>query len=227
MTNKTMALTSRGVDKYNAALKSTDDAAKTAGLEAAKKDWTAAAETSARAVAKLKAQPAPTDQAAASSAKINLYYALLARAEAMRLFVSKVDQTKVVEGETAYQEYIAAETDAVKKSKAEHDQAQMLFDANAFDQALASYQKILAASPDDLTSLLRSGQILFNIGAINNGDKAKYQEAANYLAQFVAKAPDTDPMKADAKAILDTLKDQANVKPEKVATPARRPTRKP
>jgi tetratricopeptide (TPR) repeat protein len=227
MTNKTMALTSRGVDKYNAALKSTDDAAKSAGLEAAKKDWAAAAETSAKAVAKLRAQPAAADAAAANSAKINLYYALLARAEAMRLFVSKVDQTKVAEGETAYQEYIAAETDAVKKSKAEHDLAQMLFDANAFDKALASYQKILEASPDDLTSLLRSGQILFNIGAINNGDKAKYQEAANYLAQFVAKAPDTDPMKADAKAILDTLKDQANVKPEKLAPPTRRPTRKP
>ena len=72
-----------------------------------------------------------------------------------------------------------------------------------------------------IDALLRSGQALFNIGAINT-DKAKYQEAANYLAQFVAKAPDTDPLKADAKAILDTLKDQENVKPEKVATPTRR-----
>jgi tetratricopeptide (TPR) repeat protein len=222
MTNKTMALNARAVDEYNAAVKSADDAAKNTGLEAAKKDWQTAAETSTKAVAMLKAAPAQTDAAAATSAKSNLYFALLARAEAMRLFVVKVDQTKTAEGEAAFQEYIAVETDPLKKSKAEHDLAQMLFDANAFDQALVHYQKILEVNPDDLIALLRSGQILFNIGAINNNDKAKYQEAANYLAQFVAKAPDTDPLKSDAKAILDTLKDQANVKPEKVATPVRR-----
>jgi tetratricopeptide (TPR) repeat protein len=101
----------------------------------------------------------------------------------------------------------------------------MLFDANAFDQALLRYQKILEANPDDLTALLRSGQILFNIGAINNGDKAKYQEAANFLAKYVEKAPDGDPFKADAKAILETLKDQANVKAEKIPTPVRRTKR--
>ena len=86
---------------------------------------------------------------------------------------------------------------------------------------MAAYQKILAENPDDLDALLRSGQALFNIGAINN-DKAKYQEAANFLARFVDKAPDTNALKADAKAILDTLKDQENVKPEKSVTPARR-----
>jgi len=225
LTNKTMALTSRGVDKFNAALGSKDDAAKSAGMESAKKDWTAASESSAKAVTMLRALPAPADQAAANSAKINLYYALLARAEAMRLFVSKVDQTKVAEGEKAYQEYIAAESDPVKKSKAEHDAAQMLFDANAFDKALASYQKILEATPDDLTSLLRSGQILFNIGAMNNGDKAKYQEEANYLARYVEKAPESDPFKTDAKAILDTLKEQENVKAEKLPPPTRRAKR--
>jgi tetratricopeptide (TPR) repeat protein len=159
-----------------------------------------------------------------NSAKTNLYFALLARADATRLYVTKVDQTKVAEGVMAYDEYIAAETDPVKKSKAEHDLAQMLFDANDFDKALAAYQKILESNPDDLDALLRSGQALFNIGAINT-DKAKYQDAANYLAKFVEKAPDTNPYKADAKAILDTLKDQANVKPEKLA-PVRRP-RKP
>jgi hypothetical protein len=62
---------------------------------------------------------------------------------------------------------------------------------------------------------------LFNIGAINS-DKTKYQEAANYLARFVEKAPDSDVMKADAKMILDNLKEQENVKPEKAPPPARR-----
>jgi tetratricopeptide (TPR) repeat protein len=226
LTNKTMALSARAVDRFNTAVKSTDDAAKSAGMDAAKKDWQEASDSSAKAVAMLKAMPVPADPAAASSAKLNLYFALLARAEAMRLFVPKVDPNQAAAGVTAYDEYIAVETDPIKKSKAEHDLAQMLFDANSFDLALAQYQKILATSPDDLNALMRSGQILFNIGALNNGDKAKYQEAANYLAKFVEKAPDTDPLKADAKAILDTMKDQANVKPEKIATPVRR-TRRP
>jgi tetratricopeptide (TPR) repeat protein len=220
LTNKTMALNARAVEKYNAGVKSNDEAAK----EAAKKDWQTASEAGAKAVAMLKANPAPADAAAATSAKASLYYALLARAESTRLFVVKVDQSKVDLGVTAFQEYIAAETDPAKKAKAENDLAQMLFDANAFDRALAAYQKILETNPDDLNALLRSGQSLFNIGAINT-DKTKYQEAANYLSKFVEKAPDTDPYKADAKAILDTLKDQENVKPDKT-TPVRR-TRRP
>ena len=220
LTNKAMALTARGVDKYNTAVQSKDDAAKNAGIEAAKKDWREANEAGNKAVTLLKAMPAPADAAAANSAKLNLYFALMARADATRLFVTKVDPSQADAGVTAYQEYIAVETDPLKKSKAEHDLAQMLFDANAFDKALAHYQKILEANPDDLDALLRSGQALFNIGAMNS-DKAKYQEAANYLARFVEKAPDTNAFKSDAKAILDTLKDQENVKPEK-STPARR-----
>jgi tetratricopeptide (TPR) repeat protein len=225
LTNKTMALSARAIDKYNSAVKAADGAAKTSGIDSAKKDWQEASEAGAKAVAMLKAMPAPTDAAGINSAKLNLYFALLARADATRLFVTKVDQSKVDMGVAAYQEYLAAETDPVKKSKAEHDLAQMLFDANVFDRALLEYQKILEANPDDLNALLRAGQSLFNIGAINT-DKAKYQEAANYLAKFVDKAPDTDPFKADAKAILDALKDQENVKPEKTATPVRR-TRRP
>lgn len=225
LTNKTLALTARAVDKYNAGIKAPDETSKNAGMEAAKKDWTAAREASARAVTMLKAMTPPTDPAEANNAKLNMYFALLARSEATRLFVTKVDQSQAELGITAYDEYIAAETDPVKKSKAEHDMAQMLFDANVFDRALLAYQKILGANPDDLTALLRAGQTLFNIGALN-ADKLKYQEAANYLARFIEKAPDTDPFKADAKAILDALKDQENVKPEKTAPTVRR-TRKP
>jgi outer membrane protein assembly factor BamD (BamD/ComL family) len=64
--------------------------------------------------------------------------------------------------------------------------------------------------------------LLFNIGAMNNNDKDKYQQAANYLQQFVDKAPDTDKLKPDAKAILEELKNQQNVKAEKTTTPTRR-----
>ena len=222
MTNKAAALRSRAVNRYNAAIKSPDEAAKKSGLDAAKKDWRDAFEVSSKAVELLKGVVASATPEAAPNAKTNLYFALLVRAETASFFVSKVDNGQAPAGIAAYEEYIAAETDAAKKTQAYHALAQMLFDANDFDQALAQYQKILGANPDDLIALLRSGQALFNIGAINN-DKAKYQQAADYLAQYVAKAPDTDALKSDAQAILETLKAQENVKPAAAPSRRRRP----
>jgi tetratricopeptide (TPR) repeat protein len=219
LTNKAIALSARAVNRFNEAIQSKDDAVKSAGMEAAKKDWTEANATSLKALEMLKVAPTASDPGAANNAKTNLYFALIARVEAARFFVTKVDQTQVDAGVKAYEEYIAVETDPVKKSAAEHGLAQMLFDANSFDKALERYQKILVANPDDLDALLRSGQALFNIGAINS-DKEKYKQAADYLAQFVAKAPDTNAFKEDAKAILETLKAQENIKP--TATPGRR-----
>jgi tetratricopeptide (TPR) repeat protein len=221
LTNKSTALRARGVTRYNAAVKLPDEAAKKAGIDAAKKDWRDAFEAGSKAVETLKADVSsgPAETTANANTKTNLYFALLVKAEAASFFVSKVDNTQADAGVKAYEEYIAAETDLTKKAQAQHGLAQMLFDANEFDKALAEYQKILATNPDDLVALLRSGQALFNIGAMNN-DKAKYQQAADYLAKYVDKAPDTDALKTDAQAILETLKEQENVKP--AAAPGRR-----
>jgi len=228
LTNKALALKARGVDRYNAAIQAKDDAAKNSGLEAAKSDFRTAAESTAKAMETLKADAtsAATDPAAQQRFNANKLAALATRAETMRLFVTKVDQSQVDAGIAAYQEYMTAETDTAKKAKAQHDLAQMLFDANSFDKALEEYKKILAQNPDDTDALVKSGMLLFNIGAMNNNDKAKYQEAANYLQQFVDKAPDTDKLKDDAKAILEELKNQQNVKAEKT-TPAKGGRRRP
>ena len=218
LANKAVALKARGIDSYNAGIKATDDAAKKSSFDSAKNDFKAAAETINKSVELVKAQPVPADP---TQHNVNKLFAYATRAETMRLFVTKVDQSQVDAGKTAYLEYMEIETDPVKKSKAQHDLAQMLFDANAFELALAEYKKILETAPDDTDALVKSGMLLFNIGAMEN-DKAKYQEAANYLQLFVDKAPDTDKFKADAKAILEELKNQQNVKAEQTAAPARR-----
>jgi tetratricopeptide (TPR) repeat protein len=226
LTNKSVALRLRGVDRFNAAVQSKDEAAKTSGLEAAKADFKASAESATAAVDKIKKLPTPTDPAELKQYETNKYFALTARAESMRLFTTKVDQTKAEVATAAYQEYIAAEPDAAKKTKAQKDYAQMLFetatDVAAYERAVAEYQKILEANPEDPAALLRIGQAMFNIGALNNNDKAKYQEAANYLQRYVDKAPDTDPLKAEAKDLIGALKAQANVTPEKTTRPPRR-----
>jgi tetratricopeptide (TPR) repeat protein len=221
LTNKAVALKGRGVERFNATVRSKtlDDAGRTAGLDAAKADFKAAAEASAKAVTLLKAQTAPTDPAELARYNANKYAAMLTQAESMRLFVSKVDPTQAEAGLAAYKDYIAAETDAAKKSKAQLDAAQMLLDSGAADKALAEFQGILATQPDSPEANLGAGLALYAAG-----DKAKFQEAANYLQHFVDVAPDSNPMKNDAKAILAELKSTEKVVPERTTRPApRRP----
>lgn len=218
LTNKAVALKGRGVEKYNSSIRSKtlDDAGKSAAIEAAKGDFKAAAEASSKAVTLIKAQTVPTDPAELQRYNGNKYAAMLTQAESMRLFVSKVDGTKAADGVTAFKDYIAIETDPVKKSKAQLDLAQMLLDSGAADKAFAEFEAILAATPDNPDANLGAGLSLY---AAN--DKAKYQDAANYLQKFVDKAPDGHPFKDDARLILADMKASQNVTPDKKAPPKR------
>lgn len=231
LTNKSVALRLRAVDKFNAAVQSKDEAARTSGMEAARADFKASADAANQAVDMLKKQTTPTDPTELKQAETNRYFAMSARAESMRLFVTKVDQTQVEAGIAAYQEYIALEPDVAKKTKAQNDLAQMLFDAGAHEKAKLEYEKILAQRPDDADALASMGMILYNLGFLKDSEgkkeeaKAQYQQAANYLQTFVEKAPDTHRLKAGAKEVLDALKQQ-NVQAEKPAArprPGRRP----
>ncbi|HEV2836847.1 MAG TPA: carboxypeptidase regulatory-like domain-containing protein [Pyrinomonadaceae bacterium] len=220
LTNKAVALKGRGVERFNSTVRSKtlDDAGRNAGLEAAKGDFKAAAEASTKAVTLIKAQPVPTDPAEQARYNSNKYAALITQAESMRLFVSKVDPSQAEAGLTAFKEYMAAEPDAAKKSKAQLDSAQMLLDAGAADQALGEFKAILATTPDSPEANLGAGLALYA-----SGDKAKFQEAANYLQHFVDVAPDSNPMKDDAKAILTELKSTEKVVPEKTPSRPRKP----
>ena len=219
LTNKAVALKGRGVERFNATVRSKtlDDAGRTAGLQTAKDDFKAAAEASGKAVTLIKAQPAPTEAAEVDRLNKNKYAALLTYAESMRLFVSKADGSQADAGLAAFKEYLAVETDPAKKAKAQLDMAQMLLDAGAADKALTEFKAILATTPDSPEANLGAGLAVYA-----TGDKAKFQEAANYLQHFVEVAPDTNPMKDDAKAILAELKNTENVTPEKTTRPNRR-----
>ena len=219
LTNKAVALKARGVQKYNTAItsKTLDDAGRTTAIEAAKADFKAAAESSTKAVTLIKAQNPGADPAEAERLNKNKYAALLTHAESMRLFVSKVDGTQADAGLAAFKDYIAIETDPAKKSKAQLDAAQMLLDSGASDKALAEFQAVLAGQPDNPEANLGAGLALYAAQ-----DKEKYQEAANYLQKFVDVAPDTNPMKDDAKAILAELKSTEKIIPEKVKPAPRR-----
>ncbi|HEY0545430.1 MAG TPA: tetratricopeptide repeat protein [Pyrinomonadaceae bacterium] len=215
MTNKAQALNARGVLRFNSAFKLEGDA-KTARFDAAKKDFRDAADLATKSVQMVKEQSVPTDPTDAKNYQITKANAVGTRAEAMRLFVSRVDSTKADEGIAAYQEYIETLTDPAAKLNAQLAEALMLFDAGVSDKAAAQYQKILEEHPDNIEAMFRAGLSLFNMG-----DASKYQEAANYLQKFVDNAPDTNPYKKDAKDVIEALKQQ-NVKPQKGATTGRK-----
>jgi len=233
LTNKAMALKSRGVDRYNTGITSKDPNEKGPKLEAAKADFKAAAEATRKALDLLKAE-STADPANAARVNANRLSALAANAEAMRLYVTKADGTQADAGRAAYDEYIAAETDPAKKTKALRDEAQMLFDAagqNAdaamYEKARDAYAKILEQNPDDLDVLLNLGYTYYNLGFFKEGQGNKeaakpiYQEAANYFGKYVEKAPDGQ-LKSEVQGTLTELKNAQNVQAEKISTPTRR-----
>lgn len=216
LVNEARAYTARGVNHYNAAVTSKDDAAKATGIEKAKADFRAAAAATTKAVGMIKAQPVPTEPAELAKYNNNKLAAFTVNAEAHRLFVSKADPTQADAGLAAFKDYIAVETDPAKKAKAQLDAAQLLLDAGAVDKAYTEFQTIVTAEPDNPDANLGAGLSLFA-----SGDKAKYQDAANFLQHYVDVAPETHKFKADAKAILAELKNTEKVIPEKT-TPTRR-----
>lgn len=222
LTNKALALKARGVDRYNAAITSKEPEAKATKMAEAKADFKAASEGTQKALALLKAQSAevgadPANQARATANRLS---ALSANADALRLYATKGDPTQGDATAAAYEEYIAAETDPAKKLRAQRDMARMLFDVNSYDKAKLAYDKVLAENPDDPDALQNLGLILYNLGFIKEGEgkkdeaKTSYQEAANYLARFVEKAPEGQ-LKTEAQEVLKNLKDQQNVQAEK------------
>ena len=217
-TNLSVALKARGTDTYNAGVKARDQAKQDAG----KQDFKAAADAATQAVEMVKKQPAGTTPEETKKQAINKILALAAKTVALKLVATTGDPSQADAGLAAFEEYIAAETDPVKKKQARADAAKMLLDSGHGDKALVEYRKILAENPDDPDANYGAGMSLF---ADETDPKTSFQQAANYLQHFVDVAPDTNPMKEEAKAVLTELKNTNKVEPVKVAP--RRPTRKP
>jgi hypothetical protein len=208
--NLSEALRRRGVDRFNVAIKSTDNDAKSQGFDAAKKDWTEAAQAASKAVEIINTASPNGANVNQSSFAQNKIAAINTRALAMRFVATKVDQTQAQAALAANQAMIEAEVDPAKKAKYKAETLQMLFDSGAAELTMAEAQKILTEDPDNTDANRIMGLALY---ATN--DKSKYQQAANHLQHYVDKAPDTDPLKASTKDALEYLKTSENIKPEK------------
>ncbi len=227
LANRSQALRSRGVNKFNAAVvMKGDDAGKAAGMENAKADFSAALESSTRALQVIKDTPAPTDPTALKNYEGAKLSALFNRSEDYRLVSTRVDSSKSTEGLAAYQEYIAAEPDPMKKNKSQLAAAQMLLDSGNLEAAVPEYKKVLEVEPGNVDALVGLGLSLVSVGYSTN-DKTKFQDGVNYLQKFVDVAPPDHKYRADAVATIESIKNEQKIAPQKgaVTTTTKKPTK--
>jgi len=104
----------------------------------------------------------------------------------------------------------AEELDAAHKAKWENTKGDTFRAAGQTDKAVASYKNTLAIDANNPDALYGLGLTL-----VASTDKAQLQEAANYLADFTAKAPPTDKRVGEVKEALEALKAAFNVEAEK------------
>ncbi len=221
--NRGAALTTRGVETYNKAVKSTDVSEKVNFLGMARKDFADAAQGYLSGWNVLKNAPAAdiVDRNNYDATKLGvLRGAKETFMKAVR--TEQVDNAVIEAAKILIPEFLNAETDAAKKAEAALTLADLYRVVGDSENAIAAYKKILETSPDNPDALAGAGLSLVNLGYLNN-DKTKLQEGANFLQKFASIAPDTHKFKADAVALIDTLKKESNVTPQKAGTVKKRP----
>jgi tetratricopeptide (TPR) repeat protein len=207
--NKAIALRSRGVDNYNKASKAKDQP----GREAARADLKLATETAEKAVSTYRTPQADRVATTPDAAKADDLDYLFQRAESYRVALQTNAQVDTEAGIKAFQEYIAAETDAAKKTKAEAALGDALFQGGRVDESIAAYKTILAASPNNLDAIYGLG-----IALAADGSEEKTTQARDMLQQFASKAPATDPRKQLAEEAVAGLNEALKPKPADKAT---------
>lgn len=212
LNNMATALISRAGPNYNAKSK-TDKPGAQATL---KTDTIRAAEASDKVLGMLKTA-VPKDEAQKTNFDRQKVIAIRNRKDAYYLTaqfgedISKADEIVI-----AYNEYFATETVAAEKLKNRISFAGILLFIGKYDAALVEYETILTENVDNPDGLVGAGTALLVIGGDDSKpDKVKLQSAANYLQKFIDTAPATHPKKAEAVDMLNSLKNQFKVTPQK------------
>jgi tetratricopeptide (TPR) repeat protein len=221
---KATALKNRALDTFNKSVAAGDDpAVKAAALDKVKADLLASAGALEKGLTILKNAPAPADAAAQKSADTSRKNILTNYIEVYRLLVkTRADIEKGKEAGPIYTQYLAVETDPAAKIKAQLSLAEIMEGAGDAQGAIDAYTAVLQSSPDNVDALAGMGLNLINLAYLNNNDKVKFQEGVNYLQKFVGVAPEGHKFKADAQALIDALKKEQNVTPQKVTSPPRK-----
>jgi tetratricopeptide (TPR) repeat protein len=230
--NRAAALTNRAVEIRNKAVATTDATEKVEALGRARKGLLDAVNGYQRAWNILVNAPAAdiTDRSHYDATKL---LALTGAKDTLRTAVriEQVEPGLIDVAKVLVPEYLKVENDPVKKAEASLIIPDLYRVAGDSDNAIVGYRAILETNPDNLDALAGAGFSLVNSGYIKMGSgekatqdqgKKDLQEGSNLLAKFAGLAPDTHKFKADAVSLVEMLKKEQNVAPQKVATPARK-----
>jgi tetratricopeptide (TPR) repeat protein len=221
MNNKGAALRERAVKTYNENVKATDASVKVAAFGKVKADLGEAADGYHKAWTILK--NSTTEIADPKVKETQIGNALRGAADTFRLMAQteQVDETKIALAKEMLPDYQALETDVAKKEGSKLILGDLYRVTGDADNAIVEYRKVVEASPDNLDGLAGLGLSLVNAGYISN-NKEQLQEGANFLQKYASAAPDNHKYKNDALGLIESLKAEQKITPQKVATPARR-----
>jgi tetratricopeptide (TPR) repeat protein len=220
---KAVALKDRGVANYNKSVGLTDADARAASLEKTKADLLAASAALDKALEILKKAPAAADATAQKSYETTRKNILSNYVDLYRLIVkTHADPTKGKEAGPIFEQYLAIETDPAAKVTAQLTMGDMMQEMGESQAAIDAYNAVLQTAPDNVDALAGIGFSLVNQGYLTN-DKSKFQDGVNYLQKFVGVAPDTNKFKSDAVALIEALKKDQNVTPQKTTGPRKKP----
>lgn len=220
MNNKGAALRERAVKTYNENVRNADPSAKVAAFGKVKADLGEAADMYHKAWTIVKA--ATTEIPDPKVKETQTANAVRGAADTFRLMAQteQVDETKVAIAKEMLPVYQEMETDVAKKDNSKLILGDLYRVAGDADNAILEYRKVVETSPENLDGMAGLGLSLVNAGYINN-NKEQLQEGANYLQKFASAAPDTHKYKNDAVGLIESLKAEQKITPQKVA-PARR-----
>jgi tetratricopeptide (TPR) repeat protein len=217
LNNRATATRARAVDLYNKNAKNTDINAKVEAFTKVRASFLEAVTLYDKSLTMIR------NASAADKADPNIETfrkdAINGAYETIRLSVltEQVGEGVPVMAATIMSDYIALQADVAKKNEGKLLMADLYRVANESEKAIEAYKAILETSPDNVDALAGAGLSLVNLGYIN-GDKTKLQEGANLLQKFASLAPDTHKYKPDAVGLIETLKKEQNVTPQKVTT---------
>lgn len=222
MNNKGAALRERAVATYNQNVKNADVTAKVAAFAKVKEDLGNAADTYHKSWTLLQNASA-TDISDPKVKEAQTGVAVRGAVDSFRLMsqTEQVDETKIDAAKAMIPVYIGMETDQAKKEQAKLILGDLYRVVGDADNAITEYRKVIEASPENLDALAGLGLSLVNAGYIND-NKDQLQEGANYLQKFASAAPNTHKYKDDALGLIESLKTEQKIAPQKVSTPARR-----
>ncbi len=223
LNNRGAALRERAVARYNSSVKQSDPTAKIEAFKAVKADLSEAVDGYNRSLTLLKEAPAGV----INDPKIKesqIVTALSGAKDTLRLMAQteQVDETKLDMAKTLIPEYLAIESDAAKKEQAKLILGDLYRVVGDADNAIAEYRKVLETSPDNLDAMAGLGLSLVNAGYINN-NKEQLQEGSNVLQRFASAAPENHKYKADAVGLIENLKTEQKITPQKSTGGKRKP----